>query len=192
MSDGAATSCDGLEEEMAKLRESNDRLGLQNRQLHEFKDNVLVEVDEDVFLTLAENLKTEIIKNGKLESQVQVYKDSLKYTHVQYNKLKLALLDKAISKAEKEKVIRDQKESADTKKEIEAELKDKKMNAEQEKWEVSHPNVVAKVDTSLLSELKSEAKKEDPAPISTKEVSEDGTEARPLPVKVRPAQKKQD
>jgi hypothetical protein len=181
-----------LEEEMAKLRESNDRLGLQNRQLHEFKDNVLVEVDEDVFLTLAENLKTEIIKNGKLESQVQVYKDSLKYTHVQYNKLKLALLDKAISKAEKEKVIRDQKESADTKKEIEAELKDKKMNAEQEKWEVSHPNVVAKVDTSLLSELKSEAKKEDPAPISTKEVSEDGTEARPLPVKVRPAQKKQD
>jgi len=181
-----------LEDEMAKLRQSNDRLGLQNRQLHEFKDNVLVEVDEDVFLTLAENLKAEIIKNGKLDSQVQVYRDSLKYTHIKYNKLKLALLDKAIDKAEKEKVVRDQKESTDTKNEIESELKDKKMNAEQEKWEVSHPNIQAKLDTSFISGLKSEPKKEDPAPISSPEVSEDESEARPLPVKVRKAQKKQD
>jgi len=90
------------------------------------KNNVLIEVDEDVFLTIAENLKTEIVKNGKLESQVQVYKDSLKYTHVKYNKLKLALLDKAIKNAEKEKVVREQKQATDTKKEIEQDLKDKK------------------------------------------------------------------
>ena len=181
-----------LEEEMAQLRQSNDRLALQNRQLQEFKNNVIVEVDEDVFLTLAENLKAEIIKNGKLESQVQVYKDSLKYTHVKYNKLKLALLDKAIDKAEKEKVVRDQKEAAQTKKEIEAELTEKKMTAEQENWEIAHPNVEVKLDTSLISELKSEVKKEDSTPISTKEVSEQEIEARPLPVKVRKAQKKED
>ncbi len=181
-----------LEEEMAGLRQSNERLALQNRQLQEFKNNVIVEVDEDVFLTLAENLKAEIIKNSKLESQVQVYKDSLKYTHEKYNKLKLALLDKAIDKAAKEKVLRDQKEANETKKEIEAELKDKKMNAEQEEWELKHQNQAAKLDTSLLNELKDESKKEAIAPISAPEVSEPEIEARPLPAKVRSAQKKQD
>ncbi len=181
-----------LEEELATLRQQNDAFGLRNRQLQEFKNNVLVEVDEDVFLTLAENLKAEIIKNGKLESQVQVYKDSLKYTHVKYNKLKLALLDKAINKAEKEKVIRDQKEAADTKKEIEKELKDKKMNAEQEKWEEANQNVEAKVDSVLISKLATEDKKADSSTISSEEVSEEQIEARPLPVKVRKAQKKQD
>lgn len=181
-----------LEEEMATLRQKNDAFGLRNRQLQEFKDNVLVEVDEDVFLTLAENLKAEILKNEKLESQVQVYRDSLKLTHIKYNKLKLALLDKAIRKAEKDKVIRDQKDAADTKKEIEAELKDKKMNAEQEKWEIANPDIEAKVDSALISNLSTKPEKKDLAPISSEEISEKPIEARPLPVKVRKAQKKQD
>jgi hypothetical protein len=181
-----------LEEEMAGLRQQNDALALRNRQLQEFKNNVLVEVDEDVFLTLAENLRTEIIKNGKLESQVQVYKDSLQYTHVKYNKLKLALLDKAIKKAEKEKVLRDQKQAADTKQEIEQELKDKKMNAEQEKWEEANKDVEAKIDSVLISKLADKPKKENSSPISPKEVSEEEIEVRPLPVKVRKAQKKED
>lgn len=181
-----------LEEEMATLRQQNEAFGLRNRQLQEFKNNVLVEVDEDVFLTLAENLKAEIVKNGNLESQVQVYKDSLKYTHVKYNKLKLALLDKAIRKAEKEKVIRDQKEASTTKKEIEKELKDKKMKAEQEKWEEANKDVEAKVDSVLISKLTTEDKKVDSSTISSQEVSEEQIDARPLPIKVRKAQKKQD
>lgn len=182
-----------LEEEVAGLRQSNDRLSLRNRGLQEFKDQVLVEVDEDVFLTLAENLKSEIIKNQKLESQVSVYKDSLKYTHVKYSKLKLALLDKAIKKAEKEKVVREKKEADDTKNEIEKELKDKKMNAEQEKWESDNPDSKAKIDTSKVHEIPIEAQKPaEPAPISSQEVAEEEIEARPLPVKVRKAQKKQD
>ena len=184
-----------LEEGMAELTQRNDRLELQNRQLQEFKNQVLVEVDEDVFLTLAENLKAEIIKNQSLEEQVQVYKDSLKLTHVKYNKLKLALLDKAIKKAEKEKVIREQKEVQETKKEIEEELQDKRLTAEQEKWEAANPDVDVKVDTALISELESSEKQvqnETTSPISSKEVSEEEIEARPLPVKVRKAQKKQD
>jgi len=127
-----------LEDELANLRNSNDHLGLQNRQLREFKDQVLVEVQEDVFLTLAENLKAEILKNQKLETQVNVFKDSLKLTHIKYNRLKLALLDKAIKRAEKEKVVRDKKDAQDTKTEIEKELKDKKMKKEQEVWETKH------------------------------------------------------
>lgn len=181
-----------LEEEMAKLRQQNDALLLRNRQLQEFKNNVLVEVDEDVFLTLAENLKAEIIKNGNLESQVQIYKDSLKYTHVKYNKLKLALLDKAIKKAEKEKVVREQKEASETKKEIEEELKNKKMNAEQEEWEETHQDVDAKVDSVLISKLADKPEKADSTPISSSEVSAEQIDARPLPVKVRKARKKQE
>lgn len=181
-----------LEEELATLRQRNDGLALQNRQLQEFKSNVLVEVDEDVFLTLAENLKAEIIKNDQLASQVQVYKDSLKYTHVKYNKLKLALLDKAIKKAEKDKVEREKKESANTKKEIEEELLNKKMNTEQENWEAAHQDIEAKVDSALISNLADKPKKEDLSPNSSEEISEKPIEARPLPVKVRKAQKKQD
>jgi len=181
-----------LEEEMAGLMQQNDAFALRNRQLQEFKNNVLVEVDEDVFLTLAQNLKTEIIKNDKLESQVQVYRDSLKYTHVKYNKLKLALLDKAIKNAEKEKVVREQKQATDTKKEIEQELKDKRMNAEQEKWEEANKDVDVKIDSVLISKLADKPKKENSSPISPEEVSEEEIEARPLPVKVRKAQKKED
>ncbi len=182
-----------LEEELAGLRQTNERLALRNRGLQEFKDQVLVEVDEDVFLTLAENLKTEIVKNQKLETQVNVYKDSLKLTHIKYSKLKLALLDKAIKKAQKEKVVREKQEAEETKKEIEMELKDNKMNAEQEKWEEDNPDSKAKIDTSkFVSVPVDSSKTKGSPPISAQEVAEEEIEARPLPVKVRKAQKKQD
>jgi hypothetical protein len=83
-----------LEEEVGRLIAENERMVLQNKQLVEFRDQVLIDIDEDAFLTLAENLKLEIVKNERLESQVQVYRDSLKLTHANYNKLKLVLLDK--------------------------------------------------------------------------------------------------
>ncbi len=194
-----------LEEEMGQLRQENERFAVRNRQLQEFKNQVLVEVDEDVFLTLAENLKTEIIKNQKLESQVQVYKDSLKYTHQKYSKLKLALLDKAIKKAEKEKVERERKEAVETKKEIEQELEDKRLNAEQAAWEEKNAENPVAIDSGNISksdaeqlieealeEFDNEPDTEASSPISAQEVSEEQTEARPLPVKVRKAQKKQD
>lgn len=186
-----------LEEEMANLRQENERMAIQNRALQEFKNQVLVEVDEDVFLTLAENLKTEIIKNQKLEGQVQVYKDSLKLTHIKYNKLKLALLDKAIKKAEKDKEVREKQEAEDTKKEIEQELKDKKMNAEQEAWESKNVDKEALIE-EVLEEMDSEKSTTDSTseaastPISKQDVSEEQIEARPLPVKVRTAKKKED
>jgi hypothetical protein len=186
-----------LEEEMAELRQANDRMAIQNRALQEFKNQVLVEVDEDVFLTLAENLKTEIIKNQKLESQVQVYKDSLNLTHVKYNKLKLALLDKAIKKAEKEKEVREKQDAESTKTEIEKELKDKKLNAEQAEWESKNADKAALIE-EVLEEMDSEKSDSDSdqenasPPISKQEVSEEPIEARPLPVKVRTAKKKED
>ena len=194
-----------LEEEMGKLRQDNERMALRNRQLQEFKNQVLVEVDEDVFLTLAENLKTEIIKNQKLESQVQIYKDSLKYTHEKYSKLKLALLDKAIKKAAKEKEEREKKEATATKKEIEEELENKRMKAEQAEWENKNPQAQTLKDSSekmspeaaamieeALEEFDQEPDSQTSSPISKPEVSEEQIEARPLPVKVRKAQKRED
>ncbi|MGB0917971.1 MAG: hypothetical protein ACPGU4_10300, partial [Flavobacteriales bacterium] len=187
------TAVSVLEEGIAELRQSNERLALRNRGLQEFKDQVLVEVDEDVFLTLAENLKNEIVKNQKLESQVSVYKDSLKYTHVKYSKLKLALLDKAIKKAEKEKVAREKKEAQETQKEIETELKDKKMKAEQEEWEAKNSGKTVEVSSTFVAPEETKTATEvSPTPKTSEEVVEEQIEARPLPVKVRKAQKKQD
>lgn len=178
-----------LEEEMGQLRESNDRLTTRNNQLQEFKNQVLIEVDEDVFLTLAENLKVEIIKNQKLEGQVQVYKDSLKYTHQKYSRLKLALLDKAIRKAEKEKGERDRKEASETKAEIEAELKDERMMKEQEQWEEKNSDL----KTEILQELgKDTLIKDEKIASETSTDSEIKKEARPLPVKVRVARKSEN
>lgn len=194
-----------LEDEMAKLRSQNEKLTIRNRQLQEFKNQVLVEVDEDVFLTLAESLKEEIVKNQKLENQVQVYKDSLKYTHNKYNKLKLALLDKAIKKAEKEKQVRDQQEAEKTKAEIEQELEHKRMQKEQAEWERSNANAAEIIDTAEVENKDQEALIEEAlkafdkepdttssSPISSPNVSEEQIEARPLPVKVRKAKKKED
>lgn len=194
-----------LEDEMAKLRSQNEKLTIRNRQLQEFKNQVLVEVDEDVFLTLAESLKEEIVKNQKLENQVQVYKDSLKYTHNKYNQLKLALLDKAIKKAEKEKQVRDQQEAEKTKAEIEQELEHKRMQKEQAEWERSNANAAEIIDTAEVENKDQEALIEEAlkafdkepdttssSPISSPNVSEEQIEARPLPVKVRKAKKKED
>lgn len=193
-----------LEEQMGALTQQNDRLSLQNRQLQEFKSQVLVEIDEDVFLTLAENLKEEIIKNQKLESQVQVYKDSLSYAHNRYNKLKVALLDKAIKKAEKDKLARDKKDAEETKKAIEKELVDKRMKEEQAEWEAENKNDSTETDVieakslteelieEALEEFDNEPEKDVSVPISQEEVSEEKIEPRPLPAKVRKAQKKQD
>lgn len=190
------TAVSRLEEELGLLRESNDRLTMNVNALQEFKNQVVMDIDEDVFLTLAQNLKAEIIKNQRLETQVQVYRDSLKLTHQQYSKLKLALLDKAIAKGEKDKVAKDQKEAAETKQMIEKEIQDKKMKAEQEKWEENHPNVKAKLDTAFMAKLATEPAKavEEVKTDSnnSSQVSKDGTEDRPLPTKVRQAQKKEN
>jgi hypothetical protein len=101
------------------------------------------------------------------------------------------LLDKAIKKAETEKKVRDQKEAEQTKKEIEQELLDKKMESEQEQWESNNTNIEAKIDSVLISKLSSENEKPTSLPISNQEVSEERIEARPLPVKVRTAHQKE-
>ena len=177
-----------LEEEKGQLLAENEKLTLQNRQLAEFRDQVLVDIDEDVFLTLVENLKQEVVKNERLESQVQVYRDSLKQTHANYNKLKLALLDKSIAKGQKEKAEREKHVSIATKNEIEKELLDKKMMKEQEEWEKKNfkPGTAPtpdqkKIATAAKPEKSDKVEQKPAAPTSG-----------PLPVKVKKAEKQPD
>jgi hypothetical protein len=179
-----------LEERVGTLTAENDRLSLQVGQLAEFRDQVLVDIDEDAFLTVARSLKDEIIRSGTLERQLQVYRDSLRLTHEKYAKLKLALLDKSIKKAEQEKVEREKEDAAKTKKEIEAELMDTKLRKEQEEWERKQREkaVPAKV----------EAKSGEVLPIApaqeTASVKTAGPSAKPspMPIPVRRATRKTD
>lgn len=187
-----------LEEQVGSLNEENAKLKLQIGQLAEFRDQILVDIDEDAFLTIAKNLKEEIVKNERLEKQVQIYRDSLRLTHQNYNKLKLALLDKAIKKAEVDKVEREREESANTRKEIEAELRDKKLTKEQEEWERKNFK-----PTRTNAQKPTEAASQEAAPVAApvdstrsdagqKVVPQTSqpTDDRPLPVPVRPAVKK--
>ncbi|MFT6761338.1 MAG: hypothetical protein ACJATS_002538, partial [Psychroserpens sp.] len=96
-------------------------------------------------------------------------------------------------KAGKEKVVRDKKEAQDTKVEIETELKDKNMKAEQEEWETENPGKHLEVSDTFVAPTEPKAELDvSPTPKNSGEVVEEETEARPLPVKVRKAQKKQD
>ena len=190
-----------LEEEVGRLIAENERMVLQNKQLVEFRDQVLIDIDEDAFLTLAENLKLEIVKNERLESQVQVYRDSLKLTHANFNKLKLVLLDKSIKKAEKDKVEREAKEALTTKKEIEAELLNKKLAKDQEEWEKKNykptktvtPTPGAKMETVAPAEAaKPKAEPKPPAAAEPKAEDKTTSTSKPLPVAVKPAKIKAD
>ena len=185
-----------LEEQVSGLMAENERLALQNRQLDEFRSQILVDMDEDAFLTIARSLKDEIIKNQRLEMQVQTYRDSLRITHQNYSKLKLALLDKSIKKAEVEKAERDRQESIKTKNDIEADLKEKRLLKEQEEWE--RKNI--KPQTSASATTSEAAPKTKVAETVTEEVKKKGAEQRPtvaaepspMPVRVRKAVKKTD
>lgn len=191
-----------LEEQVSGLMAENDRLALQNRQLDEFRSQILVDMDEDAFLTIARSLKDEIIKNQRLEMQVQTYRDSLRITHQNYSKLKLALLDKSIKRAEVDKAERDRQESIRTKKDIEAELQEQRLLKEQEEWERKNvkPKTVSNPASDVVPTKVDAAPKAKLAEVAADEVMKKGSEQRPsvaaepspLPVRVRKAEKKID
>ena len=143
--------------------------------LRDFKDRLLVEVDEDVFLTLTSELKDEILKNQQLMHEVKQYKDSLWMAHTKYQKLKVALLDKAIAKGKKAKAERELEESKNMKAEIDRELKVDQWEMEQEDFERSADN-------------------QDPVddPIQSEPADKMGTVANPADIPVKKAVKKKD
>lgn len=180
-----------LEERIGELNEVNERLTVQNNQLREFRSQILVDMDEDAFLTIARSLKDEIVKNQRLESQVETYRDSLRLTHQNFSKLKLALLDKSIKKAEVEKVERDRQESINTKKEIEAELQDKRLTKEQEEWERKNYKQGDTKPQPATTEKAVDKKEKQPG-AKAEAATAAPKEATPLPVPVRKAETRKE
>ena len=153
-----------------------ENLRTQNNALHDFKDRLLVEVDEDVFLTLTSELKDEVLKNQVLMREVKQYKDSLWMEHAKYHKLKLALLNKAIAKGKKAKAAREMEESKKTSIQIETELKEERWEKEQNDWEVSKARQTNNVEGLQLDGT----------------VAPNKLEAMPLDIPVKQAVKKQN
>lgn len=183
-----------LGSELAKEKEKVEALTISNNQLRDFKDRVLVEIDEDVFLTLTTELKEEIQKNEMLMREVKQYKDSLWMSHNKYRKLKVALLDKAITKGKKNKAERDKKEAKETKKEIEEEIKTDKLIEEQEEWELENKDLKVELDSTFLAEPveeKVEEVKAEEIPIPEPEEPE-LKEAIPADIPIKKAEKRQD
>lgn len=180
--------------ELAKEKEKVEALTISNNQLRDFKNRVLVEIDEDVFLTLTTELKEEIQRNEMLMSEVKQYKDSLWMSHNKYRKLKVALLDKAIAKGKKAKAERDKKEALETKKEIEEEIKTDKFVEEQEEWELENADLEIKLDSSLLADPIEEPVDEVPetAPGQSAPEETELIEAVPAEIPIKQAEKKQD
>lgn len=164
---------EATEKEKELMNQKVESLQSQVSVLRDFKDRLLVEVDEDVFLTLTSELKDEILKNQQLMREVKQYKDSLWMAHTKYQRLKLALLDKAIAKGKKAKAEREREESKKMKAEIEGELKVEQWEQEQDDWE---------------KKVNAGSDKPDPAPIDNSE--SERTKAVPADIPVRKAVKK--
>lgn len=91
-----------LEERLEIANQSVELLEVENQQLKQYKNEVLTDMDEDVFLTLSQSLKDEIKKNQALQGEIEFLNDSIKAIHASFQDFKLKLLDQAIKEKEKE------------------------------------------------------------------------------------------
>lgn len=93
---------DMLQTNLETANQSIDILEVENQQLKQYKNKVLTDMDEDVFLTLSQSLKDEIKKNKQLQGEIEFLNDSIKALHASFQDFKLKLLDQAIKDKEKE------------------------------------------------------------------------------------------
>ncbi len=91
-----------LEERLEIASQSVELLEVENQQLKQYKNEVLTDMDEDVFLTLSQSLKDEIKKNQELQGEIEFLNDSIKTIHANFQDFKLKLLEQAIKDKEKE------------------------------------------------------------------------------------------
>jgi hypothetical protein len=133
-----------MQQDIERITKDNEELMTRVRQLQEFKNQLDVDIDGDVFLTLAGNLRDELKKNAIMEEELELYKDSLRINNEKFRKFKLTMLDGAITKAERDKKNREAEEAAKMTGLINAELKEKKWKEEQEKYEAERRKEIAK------------------------------------------------
>jgi len=138
-----------------------EQMNIEVGSLQKYKNEVIKDMDEDVFLTLSNSVKEQINENKKLSKLISDLRDSLQLSNKKYSDLKLKQVNDLI---EQQKKLQAKKEAVPATKE--------------EK----------KTETAKVSATKEEAVKiKDQPKVAS---SENKPEARPMKVKVRTAFKK--
>ncbi len=150
-----------MEEQVRRIESENELLTIEVNSLRTYKNDVIKEMDEDVFLTLSNSVKEQAEVNKKLNKFIEEIRDSLSASNKRYNDLKLKQVNDLI---EQQKKIQAKKEAIPATK-------------EEQKPEIA--KVQAKKEESI--------KIADQPKVAT---SEKKIEAKPIPAKTRTAIKK--
>ncbi len=150
-----------MEEQVRRKEAENEQLTIEINSLRTYKNDVIKDMDENVFLTLSNSVKEQAEVNKKLNKFIEEIRDSLSASNKRYSDLKLKQVNDLI---EQQKKIQAKKEA------------------------VSATKEEVKPETAKVTAKKEEAVKINDQP---KIVSaEKKVEAKPMPVKVRTAIKK--
>ncbi len=150
-----------MEEQVRKIESENEQLTIEVNSLRTYKNDVIKDMDEDVFLTLSNSVKEQVEVNKKLNKFIEEIRDSLTASNKRYSDLKMKQVNDLI---EQQKKIQAKKEAIPATKEEQ------------------------KSETAKVSAKKEEAIKisDQPKMAST----DKKVEAKPMPVKTRTAIKK--
>ncbi len=150
-----------MEEQVRRKESEIEQLNIEVNSLRTYKNDVIKDMDEDVFLTLSNTVKEQMEVNRKLNKFIEEIRDSLTVSNKKYTDLKMKQVNDLI---EQQKKIQAKKESVPASKEEQ------------------------KPETVKVSAKKEEAVKISDQPKVT--ASEKKAEAKPLSVKTRTAIKK--
>lgn len=160
-----------MEDELRRKESLIEQLNIEVNSLKTYKNEVIKEMDENVFLTLSNSVKEQIEVNKKLNKQISDMRDSLAASNKRYNDLKLKMVNDLIEQQKKEKA----KKEEEARKAAEANRPKALKEAKEE-------------ETKEASATKSEAVKIKDQP--KVESAEKKPEAKPLQAKVRTATQK--
>lgn len=150
-----------LEDEVKKKESEIEQLNIEVGSLSKYKNTVIKDMDEDVFLTLSNSVKEQMELNKKLNKTISDMRDSLQLSNKKYNDLKLKQVTDLI---EQQKKLQAKKEKLPSTK-------------EEKKEEIAQVSATKEESVKI---------KDQPKLATTEKVPE----ARPISVKVRTAIKK--
>jgi hypothetical protein len=91
-----------MEEQVRRTEAENEQLTIEVNSLRTYKNDVIKEMDEDVFLTLSNSVKEQAEVNKKLNKFIEEIRDSLAASNKRYSDLKLKQVNDLIEQQKKE------------------------------------------------------------------------------------------
>ena len=150
-----------LENELKKKDSELEQMTIEIGSLQKYKNDVIKDMDENVFLTLSNSVKEQVEVNKKLNKFIEEIRDSLAISNKKYSDLKLKQLNQLI---------------------------DEQLKIQARKQTLPATKEEPKQETAKISATKQEAVKINDQPKVAN--SEKKVEAKPMKVKVRTAIKK--